>query len=716
MDEIVKEFLIESRENLDRLDQELVRLESDPSSKELLASIFRTLHTIKGSCGFLGFQRLQKVTHSGEGLLARLRDGEITLNQEITSALLALVDAVRSMLACINASGQDGEQDFAALIDRLGSLQEPATAPKAQLSANCSEIDQPDSASRPNAEPAAAGTSGAETIRVGVKVLDRLMNLVGELVLARNRLLQSHPEEPDGGFEAATQRLNLITTELQDEVMKTRLQPISTVWNKFPRTVRDLALACAKQVRLEMQGEDVELDRTILETIRDPLLHLVRNAIDHGIEMPEVRQQAGKSPAGTLTLRAFHEPGRVNLEVSDDGAGLNRERISEKAIERGLVSAAQTTDMPDRDVFQLIFRPGFSTAERVTHISGRGVGMDVVKTNVEAIGGMVEVNSVAGRGATFMIRLPLTVAIMPALMVRSGGERFAIPQVNLVELIRHEAGNTGRIEKIQGTPVYRLRGLLLPLLSLNGELQLANANGQGDDAAVSIVMVRADKREFGVIVDEIMDTQEIVVKPLDRQLMRIGIYAGATILGDGRVALILDIHGLAQRAGLMSTKAESTANGTDNAHPPTNDVQRPASLIVQCPDHRPRAIPLSSIWRLEEICRASIEMLGGQEVIQCDGEIIPLLRLGDEAVTAIPSPNIPLPVVLCRATERKIGLVVERFLDIAEEGPLPQHVASDGLLQGTVIQGKVTELLDVPRLARESFPELVPARGEAAGA
>jgi two-component system chemotaxis sensor kinase CheA len=431
MDEIVKDFLIESNENLDRLDQELVKLETDPSSKELLASIFRTIHTIKGSCGFLGFARLEKLTHAGENLLSRLRDSKLSLTEEITSGLLAMVDAVRQMLYAIQSSGEDGNEDHTPLIAHLGRLQQPqATRPAtlpvtltltlpATLASADALLPRPPSApvettgsapiqnpspdaplkieespteraqefsgqDQPSTSRARNPDATPESIRVGVNLLDRLMNLVGELVLARNQLLQFSNSTQDVGFQVLSQRMNLIASELREEVMRTRMQPIGKLWSKFPRTVRDLALSCGKEVRVEMEGKETELDRTIIEAIKDPLTHLVRNSVDHGIESPEDRKKAGKDPTGRLVLRAFHEGGQVNIEISDDGAGLNVERIRSKAIERGLVAADQAARMQDRDIFNLIFLPGFSTVEKVSNVSGRGVGMDVVKPQAKA--------------------------------------------------------------------------------------------------------------------------------------------------------------------------------------------------------------------------------------------------------------------------------------------------------------------------------------------
>ncbi|HEV2470123.1 MAG TPA: chemotaxis protein CheW [Candidatus Sulfotelmatobacter sp.] len=786
MDEIVKDFLIESGENLDRLDQELVKLESDPASKELLAGIFRTIHTIKGSCGFLGFKRLEKVAHAGENLLSRLRDGELTLNAEITSGLLAMVDAVRSMLGKIRETGQDGEDDYPALITRLGELRGKEKAPKpaaeeqsatsqkgaelAQSAPSGSTVKLPEekAAATEGADPAKIGgvliergqvrpedlasalevqelgrrkigeilvaqgaarpedvlaaqqavqarnpEAAVETIRVGVNLLDRLMNLVGELVLARNQLLQFSNSTQDAGFQAVSQRMNLIATELQEEVMKTRMQPIGNVWNKFPRTVRDLALNCGKDVRLEMEGQDTELDRTIIEAIKDPLTHLVRNCVDHGIEQPESRKQLGKPAAGVLKLRAFHEGGQVNIEITDDGAGLNGERIREKAIERGVISAQQAGRMSDRDIFNLIFLPGFSTAEKVTNVSGRGVGMDVVKTNVEKIGGTVDVQSTAGKGTTVKIKIPLTLAIIPALMVTSGGERFAIPQVSLLELVRLEPGDTGKgIEMVHGAPVHRLRGRLLPLVYLDRELQLHAGDKKKKKAEepTNIVVVQADGREFGLVVDEITDTEEIVVKPMGKQLKGISAYSGATIMGDGRVALILDILGLAQRAQVISEAREAALAEQDEAAKKEAGTHRQALLLVQCGAQGRMAIPLSLVSRLEEFPATAIEMAGAQEVTQYRGNIMPLIRLSRVLASsvkesAIGSQDARLQVVVYSEAGRSVGLVVDRIVDIVDESLTVENPAErKGVLGSSVIQKRVTDLLDVPGVVREVIP------------
>jgi two-component system chemotaxis sensor kinase CheA len=826
MDEIVRNFLIESNENLDRLDQELVKLESDPSSKELLASVFRTIHTIKGSCGFLGFARLEKLAHAGESLLSKLREAKLTLSAEITSGLLAMVDAVRQMLAAIQATEHDGEEDYGTLIEVLSSLQTspaPAAGGKkgkrkavhesnhptlsesgleaaataettSEMSAEASskaapetsletafestlettsEVsetpppppgeDEPDptkiggllierglvlteelavaldqqekgrhkigeilvaqGATRTEDVAAAQQTlesrnpqASGETIRVGVTLLDRLMNLVGELVLARNQLLQFSNSTQDAGLQTVSQHMNLIATELQEEVMKTRMQPIVNIWNKFPRTVRDLALSCGKEARLEMEGQDTELDRTIIEAIKDPLTHLVRNSMDHGIETPEVRRRAGKDPMGVLKLRAFHEGGQVNIEIGDDGNGLDGDRIRQKAVERGLISAQQAAGMPERDVYNLIFLPGFSTAEKITNVSGRGVGMDVVKTNVEKIGGTVDVHSTPGRGTTVRVKIPLTLAIIPALIATCGGERFAIPQVSLLELVRLDSDEVGKgIELLHGVPVYRLRGRLLPLVYLDRELGIRSQDSEtgevaGRPAAVNIVVLQAEDRHFGLIVDEITDTEEIVVKPLGRQLKGISAFSGATIMGDGRVALILDVPGLAQRAKVI---AETRETAHEEAHSETGmeTVREERALLLAENGLEGRvAIPLALVARLEEFPATVVERSGTQEVMQYRGQIIPLVRLSEVIPARAREGETPssIQVVIYCEHGRTVGLVVDRIVDIVEqEAAIEALVPRPGVVGSFVTQRQVTDLLDVPAIVRAAIPGLL---------
>jgi two-component system chemotaxis sensor kinase CheA len=728
-DEIMREFLLESRDNLSRLDQDFVTLEQNPRDHAVLSRIFRCIHTIKGTCGFLNLPALERLTHSGETQLSRLRDGEILLDTHATSALLAMADAVRRVLASLERGEGEGGEDFTSIIAELSRIgqtapaepaPEPVSAPPSRPSrrapASLRSVP-PEPVAAPVEAPVEAApralTVTDTTVRVDVALLDRVMNLVGELVLARNQILKYGASSTDTGLIAASQRLNLLTTELQAGVMKTRMQPIGNVWNRFPRVVRDVAQVCGKKVNLELEGTETELDRSIIEAIWEPLIHAVRNAIDHGIESPERRRTAGKAAAGRVLLRAYHEGGQVNIEVSDDGAGINTEKVRARSVERGLVSAERAARMNDREVAHLIFLPGFSTADSVTTMSGRGVGMDVVKTNIEEIGGTVDIASRPGLGTTLKIKIPLTLAIIPALIVTSGGDRFAIPQVNLLELVRLEGASSRRgIETLHGVPLYRLRGNLLPLVFLNEALELPGP-GAGTDV-VNIVVVQADDRQFGLVVDGISDTEEIVVKPLGKELKGLNVFAGATIMGDGRVALILDVLGLAQRTGLVSaTRERASVEPSASARAPSE--AREQLLLFRVGSSSRMAMPLSTVTRIEEIAPEHVERAAGRDVVQYRGAILPLIWLEQELLGEPPLLSTePLVVVVYSESGQNVGLVVEEILDIVEERVAAEaHPSERGMRGLTTVQGRVTELLDVPKLVRRYDPVLF-ARKEAA--
>jgi two-component system, chemotaxis family, sensor kinase CheA len=759
LDEIIAEFLVESHENLDQLDSDLVALEQDPTSRQLLGAIFRTIHTIKGTTGFLEFGRLEALTHAGEGLLSKLRDGELRLTAEITGGLLTMVDAIRELLSAIEATGQEGAADHSELIATLTRLQRggagapaeqerPPPAPPAppvgevivehgaatgddvRLAMTAQDVGDPrpigeilvsQGSTTPGEVSLALEVQGERrsvadgSIRVDVDRLDSLMRLMGELVLTRNQSVAHAAATGDATLVRGAARLNLITTELQEVVLRMRMQPIDVVWNKLPRVVRDLGAACGKSVRLEMEGRETELDKTILEAVKDPLTHLVRNAVDHGIEPSQARLAAGKDEQGLLLLRAFHEDGQVNLQVRDDGAGIDPAVVAAKALERGLVSAEELARMNEREIVNLIFLPGFSTAATVTNVSGRGVGMDVVKSNLERIGGAIDVGSVIGAGTTFHVRIPLTLAIIPALTVLCAGDRYAIPTINLAQLIRLEGaqGQAG-IERISGTPVYRLRGKLLPLVYLDRELDVAAPDHEERDT-VLIVVLQAEDRRFGLVVDGILDTQEIVVKPLSSQLENVPVYAGATILGDGSVALILDVLALAQRARLAGTgreQARAAPDHVDGHRPPTGA----ALLVAQVDRDRQVAIPLERVIRLEEIPAGSVEHVGRRELVQYGEEILPLVRLAGVLGAAAHADGDALTVVVCSTGGRAVGLVVDAIVDIVEGGLPGGAPGAAGLLGTAVIQQRITELLDVEQAVREVDsqifdPPAVPARG-----
>ena len=710
-DDLMREFLVESRENLNQLDRDFVALEQNPRDPKLLGAIFRSVHTIKGTAGFLGLVKLESLTHVGESQLSRLRDGALTLDTQLTSTLLAMVDAVRQILTSLEATGTEGDQDFTQVVQELSRIG-AAPAQSVALAAASEPAPTPAPAPLPH-EPVElpsdgatkAGAAVADTaIRVDVALLDRVMNLVGELVLARNQIMQYGLTSKDAGFVNASQRLNLLTTELQAGVMKTRMQPIGNVWNRFPRIVRDLANVCGKKVTLELDGTETELDRSIIEAIKDPLTHAVRNAVDHGIETQERRRLSGKPAIGRVLLHAYHEGGQVNIEVSDDGGGLPLEKIRARAIERGLVTSERASRMTEREVAHMIFLPGFSTAEQVTNVSGRGVGMDVVKTNIEKIGGTVDISSRLGLGTTLKIKIPLTLAIIPALIVNSGGQRFAIPQVNLLELVRLEGVQARRgIERLHGTNVYRLRGNLLPLVFLNDALQLAATHAAEDVS--NIVVLQADDRQFGLVVDGISDTEEIVVKPLGKELKGISSFAGATIMGDGRVALILDILGIAQRANVVSPSRDRAI--VDKARQPESEQDtREALLLFRVGQAARMAIPLSMVARLEEIPSDKLERAAGRDVVQYRGAILPLIMLGRELLREPrKQSDSPLLVIVYSEKGRSIGIVVEQILDIVEETLTVRGQPSDeGVTGSAVVQGRVTDLLDVHGVIRRFDP------------
>ncbi len=704
MEDIVQEFLVESAEGLDLLERDLVDLERKPESPELLAEIFRVVHTLKGNSGVLGYAKLESVAHAGEELLSRLRDGELSMSQELTTGLLAMVDGIRGMLTAVEENGNEGEHDCTSLVSLLtvlGASSSPAKNPGEGAEAE-KGVTGPSGLKCPGTTPtpqngapeARLPDSSTGSIRVGVELLDRMVNLVGELVVARSQVLHLTSGPPDSGFADAAQHLTIATAGLQESVMKARMQPIGNLWNKLPRLVRDMAVQYGKEIAIEMKGAEIELDRTILEAMKDPLTHILRNAIDHGIESPGARQQAGKTPAGHLRLNAFQQGGRVYLEIGDDGAGLDLGRVRKRALDRGLITAEQAANLSERELANLLFAPGFSTVETVTNLSGRGVGLDVVRTNIERIGGVVDLNSVTGRGTTLKINLPLTLAILPALIVGCGGERFAIPQTSLLELIRLEPGHMpNAIEQVYGAPVYRLRDRLLPLIFLDSLLQLPRQ----DSEALYVAVVEAGTRQFGLVVDRVSDTEELVVKPLSRQLRKLTCFAGAAILGDGRVVLILDVMGVAQLANLSSHLSSQTGDEptTLALHP---IPARQSWITFRGYAGARFALSTPAVVRLEEIPARTVERSYGREVIQYRGGILPLLRLSNLFHEPSPEREVLQVMVLQQAGE-SMGLVVDRIEDIVEETVEFRSQGQSGLFQGTaVIQERVADVLAPSRL------------------
>ena len=748
--EFIAEFLIESSENLDQLDKDLLALEADPADPQRLASVFRTVHTIKGNSGFFGFSKLGAIAHSGEHLLGKLRDGKLRLDGPVAAVLYAMVDAIRSILQAIEATGTEGDSDYRDLSRSLAAVAEQpqaaapeaaAAAPPAQPVAVPVAVAPPEPpapspapvvtpeappptpapAEQPRppmapvattaATPAGPVASAETTVRVDVDLLASILDLVGELVLARNQLRSIDSDDP--AVQACAQRINAVTNALQETAVKTRLQPVEHVFSRFPRTVRDLAVSCGKEVQLVIDGADTELDRSLIESIRDPLTHLIRNSVDHGIEPPDARAAAGKPRAGRLSLRAFNESGRVTIEVSDDGAGIAFEKVREKAVARGLVSAAEAAGMPPERVLQFIFEPGFSTAAQVTSVSGRGVGMDVVRTNIEAIGGTVDIHSTPGAGTTVRVHVPLTLAIMPALVVRCGSERFAIPQSAVGELVPVTRDRHGpRIEGLAEAPVMRVRGRLVPILFLDQFLGIRQTTACRDEGTV--VLVRVDDREFGLVVDgmqsradqfrcrDLLDAASlstIVVKPIGGLLAGLGLYSGATVLGDGGVVLILDLRGLQRIARLPPVDREP-----DVAVVPTAEV---ADRYLVCGTGAGRrvAVPLAEVVRLEQYARDQVQVVGDRAVVRRGDRFTPLADvdalLGRSAGLSEASVN----VVVIDGGDGGVGLAVGTILDVlAADSPM-QPGSGTGVAGILSLGGVATEIVDLRAVRRHAVLE-----------
>ena len=741
MDELTREFLIESQEGLDRMERCLTDLEERPQDKELLGDIFRSVHTIKGTTGFLGFKRLEKLAHAGDNLLGMLRDGKLTADRDNITGLLKLLDGLRAILKIIEASETEGDGDDGALIELMHTLQHPeaisaaapvarsasqsfAVAPVAQSAPPATIVrggsagppTLPESTEAPAPPPPSApievvadapqpeapkakaqGTAASDsTLRVDVNLLNRMMNLVGELVLTRNQILQATALDPN--LTVLSRRLDMVTADLRESVMKARMQPVSSVFSKFPRIIRDLSQMLHRKVKLVMEGQETELDKSLLEAIKDPLTHAVRNSLDHGIEPPSVRQANGKDPEGTLKLRAYQESSHVIIEVSDDGAGIHVERVRNKAIERGLITQERAANLGERELLQLIFLPGFSTAEAVTNVSGRGVGMDVVRTNVEKIGGKVELDSRPGKGTTLRLRIPLTLAIIPALIVRSLEQSFALPQGALSELVHvpPEKASTA-IEWMEGTPLYRLRGQLLPLIFLDRMLSPGLKTDARAEKDNFIAVLDADGRRFGLVVDGLADPEEIVVKPLSAVLKAIGLYSGATVLGSGDLALIIDPGSIASRAGVAMRGEEEQIGGTQEAGE-EEAVTRSEYLLVEAAERR-AAVPLGDVLRIERIPLSRIEYFGYRPVLNFEGQLLPVEDTGGVIAAAQGNPEAQLTVVVCREGNRHVGIAVNHVLDVAAGGDLFEAGTQTAASGVTLLNNHVTGIVDLGAVA-----------------
>jgi two-component system, chemotaxis family, sensor kinase CheA len=768
MDDLLREFLTETSESLDTVDNQLVRFEQDPNNAKILDNIFRLVHTIKGTCGFLGLPRLEALAHAGETLMGKFRDG-MPVTAEAVSLILSSIDRIKEILSGLEATEAEPEGNDQDLIVKLQQMVErgmaamaaaaaapakpaieqgtlvpqilerqlrpgevsldelerafrdtaievaPPPAPVAPPAPPKQAAPEPKAAAAPAApapKPAAARPARSmieevleadkvanQSIRVNVDTLEHLMTMVSELVLTRNQLLEISRRNEDTEFKVPLQRLSNVTAELQEGVMKTRMQPIGNAWQKLPRIVRDLSGELHKQIELEMHGADTELDRQVLDLIKDPLTHMVRNSADHGLETPAERLASGKPEQGTIRLSAYHEGGHIIICIADNGRGLNTEKIKAKAISSGLVSEAELEKLTEAQIHKFIFAPGFSTAAAVTSVSGRGVGMDVVRTNIDQIGGTIDIKSVAGEGSSVTIKIPLTLAIVSALIVEAGGDRFAIPQLAVVELVRARANSEHRIERIKDTAVLRLRNKLLPLMHLKKLLKIDDGSSSDPENGF-IVVTQVGSQTFGIVVDGVFHTEEIVVKPMSTKLRHIDMFSGNTILGDGAVIMIIDPNGIARALGAAGSASHEI---NENAAARAASAEQLTSLLVfRAGSAQPKAVPLGLVTRLEEIAVDKIELSNGRYMVQYRDQLMPLVQMKGVSVQTSGSQ----PILVFADDQRSMGLVVDEIIDIVEE-KLNIEVAgsSDGILGSAVIKGQATEVIDVGHFLPMAFAD-----------
>lgn len=764
MDDLLREFLTETNESLDVVDVELVKFEQDPNNEKILGNIFRLVHTIKGTCGFLGLPRLEAIAHAAETLMGKFRDGAPVTGEAVTLVLRS-IDRIKQLVADLEATEQEPAGDDRDLISELERMSEAGKpAPVAEENKHTAgsliyqvlerqlrpgevsldelerafreaEVDAPAAAAaevapepvkapephhaappapaksaraegKEEGEAKTAGGVSSQSIRVAVDTLEHLMTMVSELVLTRNQLLEIVRRHEDSEFKVPLQRLSNVTAELQEGVMKTRMQPIGNAWQKLPRIVRDLSNELGKSIELEMIGQETELDRQVLELIKDPLTHMVRNSADHGLETPDIRRASGKPEKGTIRLSAYHEGGHIIIEISDDGRGLDMEKIKQKIIDNGLASEFELEKMSEAQIYKYVFAPGFSTAAKVTNVSGRGVGMDVVKTNIDAIGGTVDLKSTAGKGTTFTIKIPLTLAIVSTLIVESAGDRFAIPQLSVVELVRAQQNSEHRIERIRDTPVLRLRNKLLPLVHLSKLLDITSLSGEATEPVSEedgfIVVMQVGPQTFGVVVDAVFHTEEIVVKPMSTMLRHITMFSGNTILGDGSVIMIVDPNGIAQAIGPSQTSGDTEETEHDDERA-REEAQRISLLLFRAGSEQPKAVPLSLVTRLEEFSVDKVERSNGRDLVQYRGALMPLVYFDEHAQRKTEG---GLPMLVFSDAGRSMGLVVDEIIDIVEDR-LDIEVGSErpGVLGSAVIKGKATEVVDIGHFLPQAFED-----------
>lgn len=679
MEELLADFVAETREMLEAVGGELVAWEAEPETGERLDAIFRFVHTVKGNCGFFDFPRLEKLSHAAEDALADCRNGDRQPDQQLVSAVLAVIDRISDMIDAIEAGEDFHAADDEALIDALSPDAAPSASPA------------PASSSDAATKGAAKAASGPRSIRLPVNLLDRVMSGVSDMVLARNdlaRRLRENGDQPtiDGPFE----RLSAILADVRDAITRMRMQRIETLFTSFPRLARDLSNGLGKQVMIDVEGGEVELDREMIEMIRDPMTHIIRNAIDHGIETPSERLSKGKREIGLLKISARQAGNRITIAIEDDGKGIDGERVLAKAIEKGLVDSEDGARMSPAERRRLIFTPGLSTAEEVSEISGRGVGMDVVRANVERVGGSIELDSTVGSGTRILLRLPLTLSIIPALTVECGGQRFALPRASVEELV---SGKRDHVEfaQVGDSLLATLRGRRVACLSL-ADILGVEARKSVEDA--TLVLLRLPGGDlFAVSVDQILDHEELVVKPIAPAVMDTGLYAGTTLLDDGSPVLLLDVAGLARDADIsVDTR---TPNEADEDKAATDAVapREPVLLFIGL-DGRRRAIRMNVVSRIESLDPSAIDISGGGAQVVIGEHILPLAGLG-EGIPADTADSAKLGLFRIEDGQSEMAYAFSEIIDTAaiEQDIIPSE--SVGEIEGlTLIGGEATELVD----------------------
>ncbi len=749
MDDLLRDFVVETSESIEVVDNELVRFEQDPNNGAIIAQIFRLVHTIKGTCGFLGLPRLEALTHAAESAIDRFREGAPVTRDAVT-LILSTIDRIKLIMAELDSCSLEPAGEDCELIQALESLtMAMATAPapvsgkssteyttgsliyqvlerplrpgevsldelerafrdadltdgefaeemlaKAGLAGAPAPVNdlKPEKLKPEAGETIAEGGSRNSSIRVQIDTLEHLMTMVSELVLTRNQLLDIARRDDNGAYKVPLQRLSQVTAELQESVMKTRMQPIGNAWTKLPRLVRDLCTELGKDLEIETFGAETEIDRQLLELVRDPMIHMIRNAADHGIETSAERRKAGKPAKGRVRVAAAQEGGFITLSISDDGRGLDLARIRTKAAAIGLASEAEVLRMTDQQVARYIFHPGFSTARAVTNISGRGVGMDVVRTNIDKMGGSVDVRTQSGRGTTVDIKIPLTLAIANALIVEADGHRFALPQASIVELVRPSGSSEARIEQLHSAPVLRLRERLLPLIRLGDLLKLEGVKAKAQNLSEAFIVVcEVGQIRFGVVVENVLQTEEIVVKPVSTRIRHLSCYSGATILGDGAVIMILDPNGLVQ-----SVSAFAEAHN-DNLSVREEDVAHKAEttslLIFRAGAGAAKAVPLATVTRLEEIDVSTIEMSGGEPMVQYRGSLMRLVACSADTKLRETGSQ---PILVFARRSKPVGVIVDEIIDIVEDVlEINLESTTPGILGSAILRGKATDIIDI---------------------